>query len=37
MRDNCFYCENWSHSGFCIVKNKYMNFWEKCEEWEIRK
>ena len=33
MSENCFFCENWSHSGFCIVKNIYTKFFEKCDDF----
>ena len=36
MSENCFFCENWSHSGFCIIKNKYTKFFEKCDDFYKR-
>lgn len=33
MSENCFFCDNWSHSGFCIIKNKYTKFFEKCDDF----
>ena len=30
---NCYHCDNWSWVGFCVIKNIYTDFWEKCERF----